>query len=35
MGLEGGDAGLQAADVAKIMDGHVMDMAEVWGLNYN
>ena len=29
MGLEGGDAGLKATDVAKIMDGHINDQAEV------
>ena len=29
MGLEGGDAGLKAADVAKSMDGHINDQAEV------
>ena len=29
MGLEGGSAGLSANDVAKIMDGHIEELAEV------
>ena len=29
MGLEGGNDGLRAVDVAKIMDGHVQDRADV------
>ena len=29
MGLEGGEDGLSAADVGKIMDGHVNELAEV------
>ena len=35
MGLEAGEAGLSATDVAKILDGHVKDLAEVCNTLHN
>ena len=35
MGLEGGDDGIKATDIAKIMDGHVMNGSEVSWNNFS